>query len=102
VDQKYYWRRLISRVRQFGEPLAVERKPHAGFVRPMGFAQNIVAGCGASLGRRDAPTKTGTKIGAKSGAKCCANAKTGPGEQRSSGNVAISHFVSSISTGKLS
>jgi hypothetical protein len=68
----------------------------------MGFAQNIVAGCGAGLGRRDARTKTGTKIGTKSGAKCCANTQTGSGEQRSSGNVAIGHFVSSMSTGKLS
>jgi hypothetical protein len=50
------------------------------------------------LGRRDAGTKTSTKAGTKRRA----NAKTGPGEQRSSGNVAISHFASSISTGKLS
>ncbi len=53
VNQKQHWRRLIGRARHFAELLAVDRKPHAGFVRPRGFAQNIVAGCGAGLGRRE-------------------------------------------------
>src|SRR5947208_13805353 len=97
VNQKQHWKRFIGRARQFAEPLAVDRKPNAGFVRPMGFAQNIVS-CGAGLGRRQARTKSS----AKAGAKCCANTQTGPGEQYSSGNVALSHFVSSMSTGKLS
>jgi hypothetical protein len=68
----------------------------------MGFAQNIIAGCGAGLGRCESRTETGTKIGTQSGAKCGANAQAGLDEQGSSDNVAISHFVSSISTGKLS
>ena len=62
------------------------------------LALGIIVSCGAGLGRRQARTKSS----AKAGAKCCANTQTGPGEQCSSGNVAISHFVSSMSTGKLS